>query len=71
MHAKHKSTIEHELLNEYQTKFYSFYNSNTQLQIGHNAILMGGGKVRNIFSWGKLLKFLPWIKNPIRLMPAV
>ena len=50
-------------------KLYLFYN-NTWLQIGHHVILLGGESIRNIFSQGKALEFLPWIKNPILLMLA-
>ena len=52
-------------------KSYSFYNNNTRLQIYHEMILLGGEPIRNIFGQGKPWKFLPWIKNPIQLMPAV
>ena len=50
-------------------KLYLFYNNNTWLQIGQE--VLGEELVRNIFDQGKLLEFLPWIKNPILLMPAV
>ena len=52
-------------------KLYLFYNNNTRLQIGHEVILLGGESLRDIFGQGKPLEFLPWMKNPNLLMPAV
>ena len=52
-------------------KLYLFYNYNTLLQMCHKVILLGGESIRNIFGQGKPLEFLPWIKNPILLIPAV
>ena len=52
-------------------KLYLFYNNNTWKQMGNKVILLGGESFRNIFGQGKPLEFLPWIKNPILLMPAV
>ena len=36
-------------------KLYLFYNNNTQLQIGHEVILLGGESIRDIFGQGKPL----------------
>ena len=53
-------------------KLYLFHNNNTQLQIGHEVILLGGDfTFSNIFDHRKPLKCLPWIKTPILLKPAV
>ena len=52
-------------------KLYLFYNDNTRLQIGHEVILLGGEWIRNIFGQGEPLEFLPWMKTPNLLMPAV
>ena len=52
-------------------KLYSFYNNNIWLQIGQGVILLGGELIRNMFGQVKPLEFLPWIKSPILLMPAV
>ena len=54
---------------------FKLYNNNignnTQLQIGHKVILLGGESIRHIFGQGKPLELLPWIINPILLVPAV
>ena len=50
-------------------KLYLFYNNNTWLQIDHNVIFLGG--FETFFGLGKPLEFLPQIKNPNLLMPAV
>ena len=52
-------------------ELYLFYNNNTWLQIGHWVILLGWELIRNTFSQGKPLEFLPWMKNPNLLMPAM
>ena len=52
-------------------KLYLFYNNNTQLQIGHEVIFFGEEWIGNIFGQEKPLEFLPWMKNPNLIMPAV
>ena len=54
-----------------KTLIFFYFTTIAPLQIGHKVILLVGELIRNIFSQGKPLVFLLWIKNPNLLMPAV
>ena len=52
-------------------KFYLFYNSESQLQIGHKVILLGENKYETLLARENHWNFFPGLKTPILLMPAV
>ena len=49
----------------------TFYNNNTWTNRPRGDLVEWRLKIRNIFSQGKPLEFLPWVKKPVLLMPAV